>query len=312
VSRRRHIGDLGERWTVGLLHAAGFHSVRDLNAIKHNHPGGDFLAERNDKLYFITVKARNKFVQGARRLNGGYNIYPEKVRRAAREYQAIPAWTTIQIDVENRCYSAYFGTIDELRNPNAVGVPMSLHAVSLYECLASDTPDPAITRELSNQIAEVPVPQREIGEEPAELVSGRAGTRPKGSAGKRHNAFVSFEEHIAYADPEIRPVLRQLRAKLVSLGGGTRAVREKVTKHQRVAYSVAQIFAEVKVQKKRILIRFFGTNQADPRRLVTSIPVTHGWQHDKEIAVSSPDLLDYALPFIDASFRSNRSTLPAR
>ncbi len=65
-------------------------------------------------------------------------------------------------------------------------------------------------------------------------------------------------------------------------------ITEKVTKHQRIAYSVAQVFAEVKVQKKRILIRFFGTSWPDPRGLVTNIPATHRWQHDKEIAVDTP------------------------
>ena len=78
--------------------------MQNLNALKYNHPGGDFLAERNNKGYFITVKARNKFVQRTRLLNGGYNIFPEKVRRAAKEYQAIPAWVTIQLDVEKRSY----------------------------------------------------------------------------------------------------------------------------------------------------------------------------------------------------------------
>jgi hypothetical protein len=151
MTRRRQLGDLGERWTKNLLQDAGFRAVQDLNAVKYNHPGGDFLGERAGKRYFITVKARNKFVQGGQRLNGGYNIYPEKVRAAAREYDAIPSWLMIQLDTDRRCFSAYFGTIDTLRNPNAVAVPMSVRAVSAYECLASNKVDEAITPDLSNQ-----------------------------------------------------------------------------------------------------------------------------------------------------------------
>ncbi len=152
VSRRRQIGDLGERWTKSLLESAGFRAVRDLNVVRYNHPGGDYLAERGGKTYFISVKARNKYVQGGRRLNGGYNIYPEKVRAGARQYRAIPSWLTIQLDTERRSFSAYFGTIDGLRNPNAIAVPMTPRAVGLYECLAADRPDEAITSELSNQL----------------------------------------------------------------------------------------------------------------------------------------------------------------
>jgi hypothetical protein len=47
MSRRKNLGNLGERWTIALLQHAGFQSVQDLNALKYNHPGGDFLAERN-------------------------------------------------------------------------------------------------------------------------------------------------------------------------------------------------------------------------------------------------------------------------
>jgi predicted transport protein len=128
----------------------------------------------------------------------------------------------------------------------------------------------------------------------------------------RGKSIASFEDHVDYADPTIRPVLLELRAKIKSLDGGERKIKEKVTTHQRIAYSVAQIFAEVKVQKKRILIRFFGMNSSDPKNITTNIPVTHRWQHDKEIALDSFGLIDYAMPFIEASYRSNRSMLPAR
>src|SRR5215510_4425819 len=80
MTRLRTLGDLGEKWAPDLLKKAGFRAIQDLNAIKYNHPGGDFLAERAGKLYFITVKARNKHVQRTGKLNAGYNIHPKKVR----------------------------------------------------------------------------------------------------------------------------------------------------------------------------------------------------------------------------------------
>src|SRR5258708_8647180 len=129
MNRRRQLGDLGERWTESLLKAAGFSNVQNLNAIKYNHPGGDYLAERHGERYFITVKARNKFVQGGRRLNAGYNIYPKKVRAAARDCHAIASWLMIQLDTDRRSFSAYFGTIDALRNSKAVSVPMTPRAI---------------------------------------------------------------------------------------------------------------------------------------------------------------------------------------
>jgi predicted transport protein len=298
-----------------LLRDADFTSVRDLNAVRYNHPGGDFLAERNGHRYFITVKARNKFVQRTRQLNGGYNIYPAKVRRAAREYDAIPSWLTIQLDTDRRSYSAYFGTIDSLRNPDAIAVPMSPTATSRYECIARDKFDEAITAQLSNQLVET---GETIAEKP--VVSPESGRKPAGkpapkrlagqSAGSAKGSAISFEDHVAYADAPLRPVLRELRRRIYSLGGGE--ITEKVTRHQRVAYGVNRIFLEVKVQKKRLLLRFFGTKIPDPRNVVTDIPDTHGWQHDKEMAVEELTSLDYAMPFIVASYNSNLARMAPR
>jgi hypothetical protein len=193
---------LGERWTERLLENAGFRAIQDLNATRHNHPGGDFLAERDCTCYFITVKARNKFVQGGRRLNGGYNIYPKKVRAAAREYRAIPSWLTIQLDTDRRCFTAYFGTIDALPNPEAVAVPMSLKAVARYECLARDSVDLEITSDLSNQIASIgtAISAPSVTHANNVVRQGKLTLR-RGNAPKRRGAtMVSFEDHLAYTE----------------------------------------------------------------------------------------------------------------
>lgn len=66
----------------------------------------------------------------------------------------------------------------------------------------------------------------------------------------------------------------------------------------------------MKVQKKAILVRFFGMNVEDPKHLVTEIPKSHGWQHDKEIRVESLEFVDYAMRFIEASYRSSLTNSP--
>ena len=49
----------------------------------------------------------------------------------------------------------------------------------------------------------------------------------------------------------------------------------------------------------------------DPKNLITNIPKTHRWQHDKEITIDSLDLVDYAMTFVEASYRSHLTTTPA-
>lgn len=292
MSRRRRIGDLGEHWTKSLLERAGFVGVRDLNVVRYNHAGGDFIAERDGKKYFVTVKARNRYQQRTRKLNGAYNIYPKKVRRAAREYDAEPAWLTIQLDTEERTYSAYFGTVSSLRNPDAVAVPMLPHNVTAYECLAENVVDEAITPDLSNQLTSNGLPKHTVGH-PRQAPSSHAA-----------NTSTSFEDHLTYAEPAVRPVLRELRRRITALGSG---IKENVTPAQRVTYRLARDFVEIKVQKKRLLVRVFDAGVPDPRNIAALIPKSRGWSHDLELAINTVELVDYAMPFVAASYRRNIS-----
>src|SRR5262249_24334998 len=61
-------------------------------------------------------------------------------------------------------------------------------------------------------------------------------------------ASVSVEDHVAYTDPPLRPVLRELLTRIKALDPSCRRINEHVTMHQRIAYSVARIFVELKVQ----------------------------------------------------------------
>jgi predicted transport protein len=88
---------------------------------------------------------------------------------------------------------------------------------------------------------------------------------------------------------------------------------EKITSKQRIAYEVERDFCEVKVQKERILARVFDMGVADPRGIVTDIAPSHKWQHQKEIPIDSKELVvDYAVPFIEASYKSSRAKQPRR
>jgi predicted transport protein len=240
-------------------------------------------------------------------LNGGYNIYPERVRRAAEQYKnAIPSWLTIQLDTDRRCYSAYFGRIDSLRNPLAVAVPMTPRAVAGYECLACDQFDPAITSELSNQL--VHQIERHVSSSPSRITSGESLLKERRRVRSPSTTIVSFQDHVAYADPPIQPLLRQLRTRIIGLEQPGRTITEKVTKHQRIAYSAGRVFAEIKVQKKRVLVRFFDTGVVDFKNLVMDVPATHKWQQDKEIALDNSNLADYAMRFIEPSYKSHRAS----
>jgi predicted transport protein len=189
---------------------------------------------------------------------------------------------------------------------------MTPRAIRLYECLAADQPDDAITSELSNQltnsaatkITNVSPPRSSKQHRPNRPGQVRSPQiRVKGLG----TAALSFDDHVAYTEPQVRPVLHDLRTRILALGS---RVEEKVTPAQRIAYSVARVFAEVKVQKKRILVRVFDMGMPDVREIVTDIPGKHKWQHQKEIAIDSLELVDDAVKFIEASYKSSLTKSP--
>jgi hypothetical protein len=228
MTRRKAVGDLGEGFIERLLRRASFQSIRDLNRHQPNHPGGDFLATRNGVKYFISVKTRNKYRQGTRHLNGGYNLFPEKVRKAARGYGAVPAWVTIQIDTERQTFCAYFGRVDQLSNPHRIAVPMTPRAVETYECLANHEFCAEIVPELSNQPPgahpRLSPPNLEI-----RLLKKHEVVRPKNifrhalktQANKIRNARETRERALSRASEKQRKFEEELEQELLRIEGSS-------------------------------------------------------------------------------------------
>jgi predicted transport protein len=121
---------------------------------------------------------------------------------------------------------------------------------------------------------------------------------------KATRASTSFEDHVEYAEPPIRPALHELRRHIRSLGSG---IKENVTSKQRVTYRLAHDFAEIKILKKRLLVRVFDTGLPDPRNIGKAIPKEYGWPHDLELAIDTLELVTYAMPFVAASYRRELS-----
>jgi hypothetical protein len=105
------------------------------------------LARRNGRPYFFSVKARDRFGQNGKP-NPGYNVYPEKVIKAARAYNAKPAWLVIRADRRDNTLCSYWGLIEEIPpgkgTRNRIYVSMSEQAIADYNCLALNISDPTI------------------------------------------------------------------------------------------------------------------------------------------------------------------------
>jgi hypothetical protein len=150
VTYRKILGDWGEAHACRLLKSAKFTDIVPLN-VGRQHPGGDVMAKKDGRVYFFSVKARDRFGQD-RKPNPGYNIYPAKVIKAAASYGAIPAWLVIRADRRDNTFCSYWGLIYEIpagkTNRNRVYVKMGDNDIAEYcrldRCLASNVSDPTI------------------------------------------------------------------------------------------------------------------------------------------------------------------------
>jgi hypothetical protein len=120
--RKKSLGELGELFGIKALVDSSFEKVVNLNDKKMNNPFADLYAEKDNRKFIISIKARNKY-QRDHALNAHYKlggIAYEQARVAEKEYEAEAHWMAIQFDAQT--YSVYFGSLVELKQRNAIPI----------------------------------------------------------------------------------------------------------------------------------------------------------------------------------------------
>ncbi len=119
-------------------------------------------------------------------------------------------------------------------------------------------------------------------------------------------APVPVEDHASYTDIVRRPILLEIRNRVLSLDERLRQT-ERCTSKQRIAYKVpgGKIFLEVKIQRAAIVLHLADGGCPDPSGVTDNIPTTHGWrQLKKRITIKHIADLEAATPFIISAYRA--------
>lgn len=135
--RKKSLGELGELFAIKALVDNAFERIVNLNDRKMNYPFADLYAEKDNRRYIISIKARNKHQKNHTlnsRYNLGCNAY-ENAQAAESEYAAEAHWMAIQFD--RFTYSIYFGSLSELRNSNGIPIRKCENG-SVGMCLVRD------------------------------------------------------------------------------------------------------------------------------------------------------------------------------
>lgn len=135
--RKKSLGELGELFGIKALVDSSFEKVVNLNDRKMNYPYADLYAEKDNKKFIVSIKARNKY-QKNHTLNAHYNLGSnayEKAKSAETEYGAEAHWMAIQFDTQT--YSVYFGSLAELKQRNAIPI-RECEQGNIGTCLVKD------------------------------------------------------------------------------------------------------------------------------------------------------------------------------
>ena len=151
--RCQSLGELGEVLAHELLINAGFLDIRNLNSPVRNYHYVDFEAHRHDRSFLINVKTRNRFqVSGAE--NPAFNLvkkrHYDQILAMERERKAVFAWLAIQVETQQRLFSAFFGTWEQIGR-SRLSIPMLPRYTVNYECLAAQKYDSRIETWLDNR-----------------------------------------------------------------------------------------------------------------------------------------------------------------
>jgi predicted transport protein len=143
-------------------------------------------------------------------------------------------------------------------------------------------------------------------EQLGEISVGSSRKRRKESNRNAGGAIVTFEDHAAYTTAPLRPILMELRSRVLALDDRMRQ-GEQCTPGQRIAYKILgnRIFLEVKIQRAAVVLHLADGGCPDPAGIAEEIPASHGWRQLKwRITIVSMADLETAMPFIEAAHRA--------
>jgi predicted transport protein len=115
----------------------------------------------------------------------------------------------------------------------------------------------------------------------------------------KDNSEVSVENHINKAQPFIQELFLKLKSKIFELDEN---IQQKTTSAY-IGYRVSKTFAEVHIQKSRILIYLRPLDYYDPEGKVSKVPDTHNWVLNRRVYIDNEDNIDYVINLIEQSYK---------
>jgi predicted transport protein len=117
---------------------------------------------------------------------------------------------------------------------------------------------------------------------------------------EKKSVEINIDTQLSKGQPYVQELFFTLKGKIYELDEN---IQEKVTGNY-IAYRLSKSFAEIKVQKTKILIYLRPIiYSADSEKRIYKVPDSYNWVLDSRIYIENIDDLNYAMPLIEQSYK---------
>lgn len=113
------------------------------------------------------------------------------------------------------------------------------------------------------------------------------------------NTEPDLEKHLIKGNAFVRNLFYSIQEKILMLD---ESIDIKVNNNY-IAFKVSKIFAEVHIQKNKILLYLRPVNFTDPEHRIDKIPDTYNWSLNQRIYVKDESDINYVMPLIEQSYK---------
>lgn len=109
-----------------------------------------------------------------------------------------------------------------------------------------------------------------------------------------------LESHLKKAQPFVKEIFFSLKQRIFELDEN---IEEKVNNYY-IAYKISKIFAEVHIQKSKLLIYLRPKIvYADPEKRIDKVPDSYNWVLNHRVYINNIEDIDYVMPLIEQSYK---------
>ena len=111
---------------------------------------------------------------------------------------------------------------------------------------------------------------------------------------------VVLEKHLNKGQPFVKELFSILQKRIFELD---ESIEEKINSNY-IAFKVSKIFAEVHIQKSKILIYLRPVpNYKDPEKRIYQVPETYNWSLNQRIYINNESDIDYVMNLVEQSYK---------